>query len=230
MKYLILSIIVSLMITCSPPVVFVSPYPLEATNLLAIPQEYQGLFTCECDSTIIQIGADYIAAISKVEFTTSINEVTHKENCSIINSELYIDEQEECIPITYVNDTTVSGTFLEIDTIWVLSDKSVIRDYIGNLVLSSEIKKDEWGIDILSKDKYQNLSYRAITDESDLSKIKKITPLTELSNSTYKVKRYKINPTKKEFELLFESDDVFTICEYLIKINTESLQKTIIYY
>ncbi len=231
MKYLIIyTAFIVLAISCSPPVVFNDPYPIDEDNLLTIPDEYQGLYMCESDSTLIHVGSTYIVSIESVKFTSHINDINQKENCAIVNDEIYLTERTECIPIKYINDTIVEGITNDIDTLWALSPQSVARNYQGNIILSTQMKNNEWSIDILSIDKYKNVMYRAINEASEIDEIEKVTPLKNITKLTDETPRYKVTPTQKEFDVLFQNNKVFPVCEYLIRVNSESLIQPIIYY
>ncbi|MDF1697970.1 MAG: hypothetical protein P1U56_19135, partial [Saprospiraceae bacterium] len=124
----------------------------------------------------------------------------------------------ECIPIEFLNDGLVKGIVVEYDTLFSIHETSVARDYLGHVVLSAELKDGQWAISFLSLEKNQDVKYRAITDESEIRSIDKLTHMENITTKEDKSNRYMIRPSMKEFDVLFKDEKVFLECEYLTRV------------
>lgn len=209
-------------LSCSPPVVFDGPYPQGGSDLLHLPDVYQGTFICESDSSIVLIGPQMITLRQEHFFTTALKDVDEKEDCSVIGNEMYIKGREECVPLEFVNDSTVRGIITEYDTLFVISKTGIARTYKGHLVLSQEIEDSEWAINIVTLQDNRDMIYRAITDETKIKNVRKITQLQDITDPEDDSPRYKIRPTMKEFDALLSDEKVFVECEYLTRVSLEN--------
>ena len=210
---------------CTPPVVFEQPYPTDKPNLAGIPQEYQGAFICESDSSLVIIAERDITVHKSHYFRTQLSRVDQRDDCRIENDKMYIAGREECIPLSIVSDSVVQGVFHEVDTLFVMSSKSVARYYEGHLVISQELQTVEWAVSLLSRQLGGDVTYRAITDKTSIKEVKRITQATDITRSTDKKPRYRVKPTMREFEDLLKSQKVFVECEYLQKVVLEEQLK-----
>ncbi|MDF1697969.1 MAG: hypothetical protein P1U56_19130, partial [Saprospiraceae bacterium] len=82
--------IVFLIASCSPPVVFDQPYPLNGADLLSIPSAYQGAFICESDSSLVLIQDKQIVVRQENYFLLPLKDVEEIEDCSIQGDEMYV--------------------------------------------------------------------------------------------------------------------------------------------
>ena len=214
--------VILMMVACTPPVVFDQPYPIDESNLETLPNLYQGSFICESDSSLLLI-QDYEIMIRKENyFTLPLKYIEEREDCNMDGNEMFVSGRAECIPVEFVNDSTVRGIVIEHDTLFAMKEKSVARMYEGHLVLSQEVKDDEWAVSFLSLEPNADVVYRAITDKTKIKAVGKVTSVENITTLEDKNNRYKIKPTMKQFDELFHNEEVFIECEYLTRVQLES--------
>ncbi|WP_235296434.1 hypothetical protein [Portibacter marinus] len=213
--------LVMVMAACQSPVVFDDTYPKDVEALDAIPEVYEGVYMCESDSTIITINGQHILALEFNFFEESVQDMNRRVGCTLIEDEVYIDAIEDCIPIEYIGEDSIRGQYTTVDTLWKLSPYNEVKPYKGSLVLNQRIDKGEVIISFLSLDSYGNVFYRAINENSDLDAISEITDMEEIEVDRNSEPIYKIKPNRKEFDELFENEEIFIVCEYLMRVNLE---------
>lgn len=206
---------------CTPPVVFNTAYPTDGNDLTEIPLEYQGAFICDSDSSIIIIQSSTIAIRKEQFFRLPLKHVEEKENCMINGDEMYVNDRKECIPIVFENDSIVRGTVIEVDTLFNIAPGSLARLYKGHVVLSQEVAKDKWAINLLTLQENGDVIYRAITDKTEVNKVSRITTTQKLEKKKKNGPKYLVKPTMAEFDELINNEKVFIICDYLSRINLE---------
>ncbi len=211
----------AMVFSCTPPVVFDSAYPTDASDLGEIPFEYQGAFICESDSSLIIIDKTDIIIRKEEYFRLSLKNVEEKEGCLISGNNMYVDNREECIPIVFENDSIVRGTVIENDTLFRMEPGSVARMYKGNVVISQEIEKGLWAVNLLSLEESGDVIYKAITDKTKISNVQHITTTKELPTTKRNQPKYKVRPTMGEFDEMMKDDKVFITCDYLTRVNLE---------
>ena len=223
MKFRITSIIsvVLFLAACTPPVVFDQAYPIGEENLKEIPIHYTGSFICESDSSLLLIKKHEIVIRKENFFDLPLKYIEERDDCNIEGQEMYVSGREECIPLAFINDSTVRGTVIEHDTLFSMAVGSVARMYQGHVVLSQEINYDQWAVSFLSLEKNTDVKYRAITDETKIAHVGKITKMENITTIEDKDDRYKIKPTMKQFDELFNDEKVFIECEYLTRVFLE---------
>jgi len=156
-------------------------------------------------------------------FLLPLKDVEEKEDCRISGEQMYVTGRSECIPLEYINDSIVKGTVVEHDTLFVMSEGSVARMYNGHVVLSQELKSDQWAVSLLSLEANADIKYRAITDKTKIKNVGRITPMENITIEGDKKDRYKIKPTMKEFDELLSDEKVFIECEYLSRVLLDAL-------
>jgi len=215
-----LFIVLFLTVQCDPPVVFDQPYPLNEADLEEIPENFVGVYMCESDSSLIWISDQLIVHESYHFFQTSLARIKENENCSVEDGNMVLPGRNECIPLTYLNDSVVRGEYIVSDTLFKNKDQAVARMYQGHLVISTKLDKKEWMIHYLSPDK-ENLLYRSIVDRSNLKQVEKVTPMEEITTDEDKNKRYIIRPSMTEFNAIFHNKAIFIECEYLYRVKVD---------
>ena len=221
MKYIAVLILSFLVIRCSPPVVFEEAYPTGEEDLIKLPDTYKGAFICESDSTIILIKDSMIVARSEHFFRLPVRSVEEREDCSLDGDEMFVSGRDECIPLVFLNDSTVQGTIVDFDTLFMMKKEGVARAYKGHVVLSQQLEDKEWAISLLSLQESGDLLYRAITDKTKIKQVKKITKMTDITREGDKNSRYRIRPSKKQFDALIANEKIFIECETLFRISLE---------
>ncbi len=208
---------------CTPPVVFDKAYPLGEEDLVEIPPSYTGVFICESDSALLVIDRQDITLRKENYFMLPLKDVEEREDCRIAGEQMYVSGRSECIPLEFINDSIVKGTVVEHDTLFVMGEGSVARMYNGHVVLSQELKKDQWAVSLLSLEENSDITYRAITDKTKIKNIGKITAMENITIESDKKDRYKIKPSMKQFDELLEDETVFVECEYLTRVLLDAI-------
>ncbi|MDA9774200.1 hypothetical protein N9B82_04510 [Saprospiraceae bacterium] len=217
---LLVALVFMLFVSCEPPVVFDSPYPLGVENLEEIPTDFHGVYMCESDSSLIWISDQTIIHESYHYFQTSLERVRETDQCSIVDEMMILPGNNECIPLTYITDSIVRGEYIVSDTLFKNKKYAVARMYKGHLVINTKIEQNEWMIHYLSPDD-GNLYYRSIVDKSNLKQIARITEMEDITEANSKQDRFLIKPSMKEFDALFHNEKIFIECEYLISVEME---------
>lgn len=214
---------VVLIISCTPPVVFEQAYPAGQDDLTSIPKLYQGSFICESDSALVII-SDYDITLHKTHyFDTKIKYVEEREDCNLVDDKMYVSGRLECIPVSIVNDSMLRGTYQETDTLFKMQKGSIARLYNGQLVINQEIKPQEWAISLLTPENGGDITYKAITSETKIQNVARVTHIQDITTDQDKSPRYKVRPTKKEFDALLADEKIFIECEYLMRVKLENL-------
>lgn len=206
---------------CTPPVVFDQPYPIDGEDLLEMPYAYQGTFICESDSSLLTIAPRDITVRKENYFLLPLKDIEQREDCNIDGNEMYVSGRAECIPLEFVNDSLVKGFVIEYDTLFVITEGSVARMYNGHVILSQELKDDEWAVSLLSLENNSDVKYRAITDKTKIRTVGRITAMENITLDSDKNERYKIKPTMKQFDELLNHEKIFIECEYLSRVSVE---------
>ena len=218
-KYVMLLIGMILTISaCTPPVVFDKAYPLGEENLTELPANYRGSFICESDKALLVIDRNDITLRKENYFLLPLKDVEEREDCRISGEQMFVTGRSECIPLEFINDSIVKGIVVEHDTLFVMAEGSVARMYNGHVVLSQELKDNQWAVSLLSLEANSDIKYRAITDETKIKNVGKITSMENITVEGDKKDRYKIKPTMKQFDELLNDEKVFIECEYLTRV------------
>ena len=218
---LLLYFISIIVVSCTSPVVFDDAYPTKTQLLKDIPDDYQGAFMCESNSTVITINDKQILALEYVFFQENIEKLEERTACTLIDDEIYLDEIEDCIPIEYVGEDSIKGEYVRIDTLFDIFKGHIVKPLKGNLILSQKMETKEYILSVLSRDEYGNVMYRAINENSDLDQLADITNMKQISVDRNNEPIFKVKPTQKEFEEILAHPEIFIVCEYLIRINLE---------
>lgn len=214
-------LLLAIITSCTPPVVFDQAYPSDQADLASIPHVFQGAFICESDSSLVIISDTDVTMHRTHYFNTKMSQVEERANCKIVDDKMYISGRLECIPVSVVNDSTVRGTYKETDTLFVMQEGSVARIHKGHLVLSQELNKNEWAVSLLTTQQGGDLTFRAITKKSKIKNVSKVTHPTDITTYRDNSPRYSVSPTMKEFDALLADDKVFIECEYLLRVHLD---------
>ena len=205
---------------CSSPIVFDEAYPQDAAPMSYFPENYQGIYMCESDSTLVIIKERLIYAQSFYYFEASESEIAAREQCTIGDGEIYLEERQECIPFEYFAEDSIRAQYYNIDTLFEISSQAVLKSYESSLVLSSQLE-DQWVVIVLNLDKFGNVDYRAINESSDIEKVRRITPSKQIGVNRNTEPIYSVKPDKREFAEMFNDQSIFISCEYLMRVNQE---------
>ena len=205
---------------CSPPIVFDEAYPKDEAAMSSFPENYQGIYLCESDSTLVVIKETIIYAKSFFYFEASESDLEAKEQCTIADGEIYLEESQECLPYEFFAEDSIRVQYYDIDTLFEISPKAILKSYENSLVLSNQVQ-NEWIITLLSIDEFGNVDYRAITESTDIEKVRRITPIKQVGVDRNTDPIYSVKPDKVAFEEMFNDHSIFISCEYLMRVNME---------
>ena len=220
-RYVFIFSLIILSIGCTPPVVFDKAQPVDGDVVDVLPDSYQGLYVCESDSTLIIITDHIVYAEHEHFFVISTEGLEEREDCSLMENEIYLPGKNQCIPVEYVDENTVKGYVTDIDTLFIMDEFHEAKMYKGHLFLSKQLEDGEWGVSMLSLDDDYNILFRSITEDSDLKSIREITPMEDITRPSDRNRRFKIRPDQKAFDLLILNEDIFIDCDYLSRVNLE---------
>ena len=216
-------LLVAILYSCTPPIVFDKAYPSGQENLVVIPESYRGAFICESDSAVVVITSKDITLHKTHYFNTKIKYAEQRADCQIVDDKMYLKGREECISIMNVNDSIVQGIYNDIDTLFVIQDQSHARIYKGHLVLNQEMNTSEWTISLLTPEQGGDLILRAITRKTKIENVERITQTFDITRANDKSPRYKVKPTIIEFDAMLADNKIFIECEYLVRVQLEGL-------
>ena len=222
MKYLSGSLCLSFLLifsvfSCESPIGFTSPQPANAADLEIIPEVFQGIYLCDSDSALIKVNDKLIySELTQIAFTPT-EYIQEREDCEIIEDSLYMNGKEMCVKVEYTKNGFIAAVNIQRDTIFALSQYQRARWHKGHLVLSNLVTDDLWSIAILELDEHRGVTYRAITDDSDLNKIHAITEMTPII--TKEGPDFKVQPKEVELDQLFEDYEIFVDCEHYTRVN-----------
>lgn len=207
------------LMNCDTPVGFTSPQPITSSDLVTIPDNYQGVYYCMSDSTLIKVDNRYIYSEYTSIAIVPTAYISKREDCKIIDDNLIFDDKRICKIEEQHNTGHISIVNIERDTLFYLGEAQRARLYKGHLILSSMIDENLWSIAVLEKDQYDGITYRAITEDSDLDNIQVITPMIAIDENEHNAADFKITPRQVEFDQLFDDPTIFVDCDYYSKVN-----------
>lgn len=220
-KWVLIAAIYFLMISCNSPILFEHPYPVKDEKLSTFPESFLGYYICESDSSILIIDKEIILHETRIVFETSYKNIMDS-HCKITDDVLYIPGYDECIPYTFTNDSVISANYIQTDTLFRINENQILKEWNNNLILSQKQFKSQWVISVLTPTQDGNILYRAITEESDIDALSKITAMSKIPENLISVDRYLIKPSKREFDEILNNHKIFIECESLTRVNLEN--------
>lgn len=218
MKTLLYTLLLLSTLGCEFPIVFDQPYPIGSEDLDAFPQHFIGEYYCEYDCSRVVITNDAIVKNYQLEFRTPLSEVQESYHCTIVEDHMYLEGQQACIPLTYINDTVVSGIINVSDTIFIISNNRNLRLHNDNVVINTKTKDGDWVVALLQSLEGRDVVLRSITPSTHIKSVEQITSLEPITTESDVNPQYRINPTLVEFDQLINNRQVYIDCEYLIKV------------
>lgn len=206
-------------LSCDSNVVFEEAMPEHVEALKEIPHEFQGIYICSSDSSILYAHQNVIFIESYFQFFTTLDQVKETEDCTIIDNSLYLPGREECAPFTYVSEDTISVKVTFLDTLFGFREFEKVKLYKGRLFFSLLDKNNHWTSFMVSPKEEGILSFSMIDLSKDLEGLKDLKYKELLRNKVGvdKKNQYLIKPTLIEFDKLLERD-LTLICDSLVPI------------
>lgn len=203
-------------IACEPPIVFTEPQPKKVKAETAFSEEYQGVYFCESDTSLVKVTEKGIYKEKDFYFTTTPEDISEMDDMYLENDELIINWYFKPLKITYLDDEHLSGVLTIRDTLFWISNNHVLKYYKGHQILNYNLGNRKWDIYVFSQDDYGNVSYMRTKLPENLEELEKITPVTNLSDKDKT--QYQVSPTKMEFKKLLETQIIFEECDYFNRI------------
>jgi len=209
LKYGLLVVLLTLISSCQPPVVFSEPQPVDEPKLVAIPKAYQGIYWCETDSISLIIEEQVIATQKKFESQLTLEEVKANPNLSFENATLHSKELNKSFPAKLKGEIITSEITIT-DTLYASSTQNVLKLYKGHLILSSPIEQGAWGVTIISLKSADALSITKAALPENLDAIERITPVSRVKDlESENIIQIQISPSRAEFNQILSQGLLF---------------------
>jgi hypothetical protein len=201
------------MIGCgSTEVRFTEPQPKNKRDLKEIPRKYQGQYISKSDSSILTIDSKMVyqewivnAKVSDVEMKEELDTI-YKQDIKVEISDNWT------MTIDVEGDSTTIETY-GIDTLFLLSEKTKLRQYKGYLFLNYSRTDSTWSVKLLKLENNQ-LDFDDLVHHSEIDTLREITPIiTQIDTATNRAERHDLEPKRKELKAILkqkESDLRFT--------------------
>lgn len=212
---------ISLMITlwsCNdPPVVFTEPQPAGLLPDNFIIPIYRGTFFCESDSSVVHVHAKTIFKEKFYSIESTIEDLDGMEGVEVKDGKIEIKGWQD-IEIKEMRGDSIFTDFVLRDTLFNLGPKQILKPYKGHYVISKQLNRNDWEVNILSLDYDLNLRLSKTVLPEDLERLEAITPVEDIS--TESKTQYRISPTMMEFDQILRQKLIFEECDYFIRIQS----------
>jgi len=158
-------------IACEPPVTFTEPQPPDTENLTTFPKKIRGEYLSSMNNSTLKITDNSIFRIYNQVSKIQIKQLDSNLRLSgdtIIN----LKTNEKSI-VKRSGDTLIENIHC-IDTIFVISEKNVLRKYKGYYFLNTLYEENKWEVIKIELSKGK-LTVSSISDKEDFEQLKEIT-------------------------------------------------------
>lgn len=196
------------MFACKPSVTFTEPQPSGADNLSKIPGRLQGMYISPDDHSLLKISDRLMERTLDSNYTFTRKSLDSNE---VLLGNTIVDlKTGEKFPVKIVGDNLIYHV-RQCDTLFELTDSSVIRKFRGYYFLNNRYGKDAWSVRKAELSK-GTLTISRIVSKSDLEKldIQKESPRDTLQPPNFRI-------TKKQFKEILKRD-VFKDNETFIRL------------
>lgn len=193
-------ILTTILISCTPTpeVRFLEPQPINKRNLKTIPKNYHGQYLSKSDSSILTIDSNIIfqewidlAKVSDIEMQEELD--------TVYKNDVVIHESNWTMTVDVDNDSTTIKVY-GIDTLFVLSDNTILKRYKGYLFLNYKRADSTWRVKTLKLESGQ-LDFDKLIDHSQIDSLREVTNIvTEFDTVSNRVEYYDLNPKRKELK------------------------------
>ena len=198
-----LTLLLMIVESCSPTVLFNSPQPDGKKNLVQFPSRYLGEYESLDDTSIFLVEKYMIRERNIVDISVPKTEVDTSQDVILEGNVLTIKESGEKVPVTFRNDS-IFGTLTTYDTTFIISDKGILRKYKGYYFMNFWQEGDQWMIYKLKFSNDGTASACGISKDDELDQIKEIVPVDEVKNDQGEGQKYIIKPERDDFKELIE--------------------------
>jgi len=201
-------IVVLLLASCQPAVVFGEPQPVDVKPLSRIPNNFIGIYWCKVDSAYLYV--DDKTFIRRKEFLikTTKEEITADPDLELVNGQLYIKDWEGYFPITEKGDTLISQIIIR-DTIFAINDTQILKPFKGHLVLNLKLNENMWEVLVASQRRGELLTISRAEIPENLAQLDSITTVGTLKGTDSIRTQIYLKPTAKEFERIYDEGLLF---------------------
>lgn len=212
------------MASCVPNVLFQEAVPPEVDAINRVPDQFQGVFICESDSSRIYADQFVVYNESYHMFVTAIDRVDETENCSIVAGGLYLPGRKECIPFEYVGEDSIQAKVYTIDTLFSFQENEVMKLYKGRLFMNYQNELNEWITYMISPMADGAMKWEIIDVPDKVRTVEAITYDYTTRKNEDDETMYIIKPTLVEFDRILQKG-YSSQCDVLTPINFEYLNR-----
>ena len=138
LNYLLSAIILLVLISCLPAVIFTEYQPSGASKSSQFPLSYRGDYFCEGDGSIVRIESKLVSKEMMYRIGIDMQEFEQTEGVTFENGELFIEGYQEPFKAFIQNDTLFSDIVLK-DTLFNLSNEDhILTEYKGHQIVKHE--------------------------------------------------------------------------------------------
>ena len=198
--------LIGVLISCEAPVKFEEPQPVNRSDLKTIPKSLRGFYISTTDSTSLHITKKHVIQKLEFSFTTSLKEADiNLDSLQPVAENTYqmlLPDEGAHVDFKVVNDS-ISGTYLNIDTLFSISEEQKLRKFGGNYFLNYRLAPDNWEVKKVRLQK-KVLDVSQVQIPSDIDSLKQLVTVQETVNESDSTVEIKLKPTKKELKRLME--------------------------
>jgi hypothetical protein len=188
---------------------FLEPQPADTKNLKSFPNKLRGNYQFE-DDEILSISKYMIIQSGEEKVSVPLTEIDTSAELFIRNDTLYEKDDTKGVFVEVTNDTAF-GSYLWIDTAFTLSNVNILRKIKGNYLLNEKQEnKPTWKVVKMQLLKNRDLVFSTIDMKQEIDAIERCTHLINPQVKNDTITNFSLQPSKKEFLLMLESDSIFT--------------------
>jgi hypothetical protein len=201
-KYLIFSSLITLIISCGPPVTFKESQPIKIKAETEFRKKFQGTYLSLIDSSLVYVTSDKIIVELKGNYSIPKEDLDTLESMGLKYNTLYTKKKQEHMNVK--NDTAFLN-WANKDTIFKISADNILKYYNGMEVLNFKAGPSNWIVKKMELNRKGILKISEITVPEEIQELRQITMVEEIKDENNKVTEYSINPSEKEFKKLIKS-------------------------
>ncbi len=203
-----IAIVLGLLFSCQPPVVFGEPQPVDGKRLSAIPDNYRGIYWCEVDSASLLV--DDKAFIKRKELLIRMTkaEIDSSNDLELRNGRLFVTDWETDFPAEEKGDTIISKVVIR-DTIFSIRDEQILKPFKGHLILNTKLGDNAWAVLVASHKGAGLLSLARAEIPENLEQLESITTVKKLSEDDERGMQISITPTAEQFGRILDKGLLF---------------------
>ena len=174
MKYIIAILVLGCM-ACKDPVTFNSPQPTNTPDVKSFPEKLIGNYLSEDKYSILTIDSNIIVN------TYDYDDKEHKDSLDssyVLKGDTLFSKNSDFKEKVVIKGDTVLKHVHFVDTLFTISDSSLLRYFKGYYFLNIKRNTNSWVVQKLSLQKGK-LTIGHVSDSADLHKLQKITSSEE---------------------------------------------------